>query len=152
VTPWYRDRGALAFIGARYLPALGGLSLLWEIAQLPLYTIWRQASGPYIAFAVVHCTIGDVLIGAAALGIALVLTSAGALGSWRWARIGLLAVLVGLAYTAASEWLNTARGAWLYSALMPRLELGAGAIGLSPLAQWLVVPLAALRLSRTKRR
>lgn len=148
MTPWYRDRGALAFIGTRYLPVFGGLSLLWEIVQLPLYTIWREASGPYIAFAVVHCTIGDVLIGAAALAIALALTRAGPPGSWLWLRIGLLAALLGLGYTAASEWLNTARDAWQYSALMPQAQLGRGAIGLSPLAQWLVVPPLALSIAR----
>lgn len=148
---WYRDPRALAFIGERYLPLLAVLNLAWEAAQLPLYAIWREASAGYVLFAVVHCTVGDVLIGAAALALALTATRAGAAGPWRWRAIAAVSVLLGLAYTAASEWLNTARGAWQYSDLMPALRLGAGAIGASPLAQWLIVPLVALYLSRRRR-
>ena len=149
MTPWYRDRAALAFVGLRFVPVLAVLNLAWEIAQLPLYTIWREASAPYIALAVAHCTIGDLLIGAATLAIALLLNRSGPLASWRWGRIAFVATLAGFAYTAASEWLNTARQAWQYAELMPRLELGAGAVGLSPLAQWLVVPLLALWIARS---
>jgi hypothetical protein len=48
----------------------------------------------------------------------------------------------GLAYTVFSEWLNTEiRGSWAYTDAMPQLPL-VGA-GLSPLAQWIVVPLIA---------
>jgi hypothetical protein len=52
------------------------------------------------------------------------------------------AVALGVGYTVFSEWLNTAvRSGWAYSDLMPVVPiLGTG---LSPLAQWLVVPLAA---------
>ena len=60
--PWYRDAAARSLILRRYLPWLAGLSLAWEIAQLPLYTIWNDGRPAYIAFAVVHCTAGDVLI------------------------------------------------------------------------------------------
>ena len=148
MTPWYRDRASLAFLGLRLLPTLAVLNLLWEIAQLPLYTIWRDATPSYLAFAVGHCLAGDLVIAAAGLVIALVATGAGPLGAWRWARIAAVATLAGVAYTSASEWLNTARQAWQYSSLMPKLVLGAGAIGLSPLAQWVVVPPLALWMAR----
>lgn len=50
-------------------------------------------------------------------------------------------ILLGLAYTLFSEWLNVnVRGSWAYSALMPLVPLGFFSIGLSPLLQWLVVP------------
>ena len=49
---WFRDRAALSFIGTRYLPWLAALNLAWELAQLPLYTIWREQSAGYAAFAV----------------------------------------------------------------------------------------------------
>lgn len=148
VTAWYRDAGSLAFIARRYLPWLAGLNLAWEIAQLPLYTIWREASPGHIAFAVAHCTAGDVLIGAAAIALALIGTRAGSLGSWRWRTIVLAATVAGMAYTVASEWMNTSlRPAWQYSALMPTVRLGVLVIGLSPLLQWLVLPPLALYLA-----
>jgi hypothetical protein len=89
---WYADPATRAFIALRYLPWLAALSLAWEIAQLPLYTLWHEAEPAYIAFAVAHCTIGDVLIGGA-------------------------------------------------------IDVAGFKLGLSPLAQWLVVPPLALYLS-----
>jgi hypothetical protein len=68
VTLWYCDRDALKLIACRYLPWLAVLNLVWEIAQLPLYTIWNDGTRTEIAFAVLHCTLGDILIGMAALG------------------------------------------------------------------------------------
>jgi hypothetical protein len=54
-----------------------GLNLAWEIAQLPLYTIWWTDPGPRIAFAVLHCTAGDLMIGAASLAAALLFVGRG---------------------------------------------------------------------------
>ena len=143
---WSDDPGAWRFVLARYLPALAALNLLWEIAQLPLYTLWTEASPAYIAYAVLHCTVGDVLIGAGALLAALVVTRAGALREWRWMRVGVAAVAFGLAYTTFSEWMNTAiRGNWAYSEWMPVLPFTA--LGLAPLLQWVIVPIAALAFS-----
>ena len=39
--PWFRDPETRRLIALRYLPRLAGLSVIWEIAQLPLYTIWQ---------------------------------------------------------------------------------------------------------------
>lgn len=122
----------------RYLVAIAAGNLAWETAQMPLYTLWRTGSWPDIAFAVVHCTGGDVLIAGASLVGSLLL-----LGTAEWPRTGFVAVggaalAFGLAYTTYSEHLNIARQAWTYSALMPTLPwLGTG---LAPLAQWVVVP------------
>ncbi len=133
---WYRDRAALSLIARRYLPWLAALNLAWELAQLPLYTLLREASAGYIAFAVAHCTVGDILIGAAALVLSLIVTRAGPLARWRWLRIALVATAAGAAYTLVSEWMNTSlRQSWQYSELMPTLELGGIVVGLSPLAQ-----------------
>jgi hypothetical protein len=149
VAVWYRDHAALSLIARRYLPRLAALNLAWELVQLPLYTLWREASAGYIAFAVAHCTVGDILIGAAALALALIATRAGPLARWPWLRIALIATCAGAAYTLVSEWMNTSlRQGWEYSELMPTVELGGFVIGLSPLAQWLVVPPLALYLTR----
>lgn len=146
---WYRDRGSLKFIAFRYAPLLGALNILWEVAQLPLYTLWKEASPSFIAYAVVHCTLGDIAIGTLALVIALIATRARAVQTWRWRQVALFLVIPAVGYTALSEWINTAvRGSWAYSALMPVVNLGGFEIGLSPLLQWLVIPPAVLWLSR----
>lgn len=147
--PWYRDAAARAFILRRYLPAFLVLNVAWEFAQLPLYTIWHEASPGYIAFAVAHCTAGDILIGGAALALALIATRAGPLGQWQWFRIAAIASLIGAGYTLVSEWANTTvRQGWQYAELMPRLTLGSMVIGLSPLAQSLLLPPLALYFAR----
>lgn len=117
------------------------LHLAWEVAQLPLYTIPSAQSGAQIAYAVVHCTAGDVLIAVASFVIA-----AAACRNIRWPesrpwRGGLSAILTGVSYTAYSEWQNVYQsGNWAYSEDMP---LVAG-IGLSPLLQWMFVPLMTI--------
>jgi len=146
--PWYRDAATRSLILRRYLPWLAVLSLGWEIAQLPLYTLWNEAGPGYIAFAVAHCTIGDILIGTVALALSLVLMRAGSTEQWPRARIAVLTVITAVTYTAFSEWINTvALRSWEYSSLMPRVRLGEFELGLSPLAQWLVIPPLALRLA-----
>lgn len=142
---WFRDRATLKFIAFRYIPLLGALNLVWEIAHLPLYTLWNEGSPASIAFAVIHCTLGDVAIGALALLIALIATRAHAVETWRWRQVALLLVIPAVGYTALSEWINTiVRGSWAYSALMPVANLAGFEIGLSPLAEWLVIPPVAL--------
>jgi len=136
--------GTLGWLAAvrRYLAAVTLGNLAWETAQMPLYTLWRTGSVREVAFAVLHCTGGDVLIASAALTAALVL-----FGSPDWPRRGFMLVAVattifGLGYTVHSERLNLARGAWAYSDLMPTLPwLGTG---LAPVAQWLLLPVLAL--------
>jgi hypothetical protein len=141
----------LNFIAFRYVPLLGALNLLWEIAHLPLYTLWNEGSPAFIAFAVIHCTLGDIAIGTLALLVALIATRARAVETWRWRQVALFLVIPAVGYTALSEWINTiARGSWAYSALMPIVSLGGFEIGLSPLAQWLVIPPVALWLGRPR--
>lgn len=149
---WYEERAALRFIAFRFAPPLAVLNLAWEVAQLPLYTLWRDATPAVKAYAVIHCTLGDVLIGTAALAIALLVTRAGEPRGWRWSTIAALTVAVGLGYTVLSEWLNmVVRQNWAYAAAMPVVRIGGLEVGLSPLAQWLVVPPLALLVARGRR-
>ena len=151
MTIWCQDRATRRLILLGYLPWLAGLSLAWEIVQLPLYTIWSDAPA-YRVFAVAHCTVGDLLVGLAALGTALIVLRAGPLANWRWVRITAITTLAGVGYTFFSEWMNTSvRQSWEYSQLMPTLEVAGFAIGLSPLAQWLVLPPLALWLAGRRR-
>lgn len=140
-------------MGLGYLPWLAGLNLVWETAQVPLYTLSREAEPSYIAFAVVHCTLGDVLIGGVSLVLALILGQEFGLERWRWPRIAGLTALFGTVYTVFSEWMNVkVLRSWAYADSMPVIELWNFDIGLSPLAQWFVVPPLALYLARARRR
>jgi hypothetical protein len=141
-TPWTAWK-SFAFPVLQWAGLALGLHLLWEIGQLPFYVQWSEADAWRIALYVAHCTLGDVLIATLAyLAVAL---------AWRranWPRHrprsgGALLVALGLGYTVFSEWYNVYRlGSWAYAEAMPQV-LG---IGLTPLLQWLIVPVAMLAL------
>ena len=146
---WFQDRQAWRLILLGYLPWFAGLNLAWEAAHVRLYTLWNEAQPAYLVFSVVHCTLGDVLIGAAALFTALIASRESPLARWQWRRIAVLTTLVGLAYTMFSEWMNiTWLRSWTYAESMPKLELAGFEFGLTPLAQWLIVPPLALYFAR----
>ena len=46
----------------RYLVAVTAGTLVWEMAQMPLYTLWRTGTAREIAWAILHCTLGDLAI------------------------------------------------------------------------------------------
>lgn len=135
----------LAHAGLWSMPAFV-LNLAWEIAQVRLYTIWDTADSRTIAWALFHCTLGDVMI-------ALVLFALAAMAFRRidwpllrpWAG-GAMTVICALAFTLWSEWSNVYRaGNWAYKASMPTIFN----IGVAPLLQWLILPpvtIAAFRL------
>jgi hypothetical protein len=131
----------------RYLPFVAVANLAWEVAHLPLYTLWNEESPREIAFAVVHCTAGDVLIATAALVLALLLFGDHDWPETRVPQVTAATVVLGVCYTVFSEWLNIeVRGSWAYSDLMPVVPVID--TGLSPLLQWIVIPLIAFRWSR----
>jgi hypothetical protein len=138
-------RYATTWIALLYLSLAVAGHLLWEAAQLRLYTIWSTGTWGEILFAVTHCTAGDALITVAALMLAIL--TARILG-WPLldARVMLAAVLLGLGYTVFSEWLNVGiRQSWSCTAAMPLLPpLGTG---LAPFLQWLVVPGVAFAIT-----
>jgi hypothetical protein len=121
----------------QYIATTAVLNLIWEVLQLPLYTLWSDSTPSAIAFAVVHCTVGDALIAALSLSAALILVGSKEWPGERFLSGALLAITFGVTYTVFSEWNNTVvKRAWTYSSLMPTI-LG---IGLSPLAQWFIIP------------
>ena len=132
-----------------YLTAVAVANLIWKTLQLPLYTIWQTGTLRTQAFAIVHCTIGDLVIALCALMVALIVFGDGEWPHRRFQPVAILAILLGLAYTVFSEWLNVVvRASWAYSERMPILRLPGFDIGVSPLLQWIVVPLAAFALVR----
>ncbi len=135
-----RFRAAVIYLGVAAIAHLA-----WETLQLPLYTIWSSAAWWEIAFAVIHCTVGDIMIASSALTAVILV---GRFWSWPrsdWKQVAGLTIIFGLSYTAYSEWFNVyIRHAWAYSASMPIVRIGGVALGLSPLLQWLIVPIVAL--------
>ncbi len=115
-----------------------GLHSLWEFAQLPLYALWDDPDRGRVARYVLHCLAGDVLI-----AVTTFLLTAIVFRDLDWPRrrpwsAGAFLLALGLAFTAASEWVNVyVLNAWAYKDSMP---LVAG-IGLTPLLQWVAVPL-----------
>lgn len=122
----------------RFAVVIAGGNLMWEIAHVPLYTLWTDGTPAAIAYAILHCTGGDILIAATCLGLALAAFGRG----WpdrNFTRVGVATVIAALVYTVFSEWLNTEiRGVWAYGSAMPRLP--PFGTGLTPVLQWIVVP------------
>ena len=150
IAPPWRERGT-AFALYLGLSAIG--HLVWEIVQLPLYGLWRTASNGELAFAVLHCTAGDLLIATSVLLTSLVVSRA-----WRWPHakalhVAALAILLGVAYTAFSEWHNVyVRQSWTYAPSMPTFAIFGYQLGASPLAQWVIVPVAGFAILASMRR
>ena len=121
----------------RYITRVAALNLVWETLQLPLYTLWSESPTASIAFAVVHCTLGDVLIATVSLAVALVLLGEKGWPQERYLKVALVSAAIGASYTVFSEWNNTViTRTWAYSQWMPTLW----GIGLSPVLQWLLIP------------
>src|SRR5438128_1090479 len=68
------DRPAWLAALRRFLLFVAVANLLWEFAQLPLYTIWNEGTPREIAFAALHCSGVDILIAAGSLLGALIVT------------------------------------------------------------------------------
>ena len=122
----------------------GLLSGLWEFGHSSFYTdhvrgLW------YVVWTRLHCTGGDVMILVITFwGVSLLTRSRTWVTDDRsWPRI--LFVIGGFSYTVFSEWVNTTvRETWTYTDAMPQI-LG---FGLTPLLQWIVVPLVVMWLMR----
>lgn len=120
-----------------------------SVAQLPLYDIWYEASPGRITVALLHCTVGDVLMGFDSAIVALLIVT-GACRSRNppmWV-LGMTVVAITVGYTFYSEWLNVSvRRSWSYSSMMPTIP--PLMTGLSPLLQWVIVPVVTLGLAKS---
>ena len=127
----------------RYLGVSIAAHFVWEILQLPLYTLWTTGTVRQLSFAVLHCTAGDAMIAALSLLVALVAFARPTWPSTDVARVYMTSLSLGMGYTIYCEWLNTCvRGSWAYSDLMPIVPVIG--TGLGPLMQWIVVPTMAM--------
>src|SRR5260370_28110093 len=71
MTPYFQSNWLRAL--RTYLGACAILLFVWEVLQLPLYSIWRTGTFSEIAFAILHCTAGDLMIASLSLLIALLI-------------------------------------------------------------------------------
>lgn len=121
---------------------------LWELAHVRFYTIWVEG-GPDAAWrAALHCTLGDAVI-----AFACVMATAILARPIPWLRradhADAAIVAMGVLTTIVIEWISTRwLGRWAYRESMPLVPLIG--IGWSPLAQWVVIPLIALRILRRR--
>jgi hypothetical protein len=134
----------------RYLLASVVGHLVWEMGQVPLYTIWQTGTTRDIATAVLHCTLGDLSIALVALSLALVVVGSPGWPEQQFTAVFAAVVVLSVGYTIFSEYVNTiVRQNWAYGPLMPTLPWSG--TGLSPLLQWMVVPSLAFVWSRRSR-
>lgn len=104
-----------------------------------MHAAWRAA---------LHCSLGDAVI-AVACALAAALLARALPWLARTHRTDAVIVALGLLTTIAIEWISTRwLGRWAYREIMP-VDPILG-IGLSPLAQWIVVPVAALWILRRR--
>lgn len=131
----------------RYLLATAVLHFVWEVAHMPLYTLWQTGTRHEIVFAALHCTVGDFLIALTTLTAAVLISGNKQWPEERFVGVFVVTLFTGILYTAFSEWLNSEiRASWEYNEAMPVVPFVG--MGLSPLMQWIVVPTVALFFSR----
>lgn len=131
----------------RYLLVVVGCSLAWESLHMPLYTLWETATVWEVVTDVVQCTGANMGIALASLVLAMAVVGSGSWPGGRYVIVGAVACGFGVVYTLFSEWLNVqVRHTWGYSDLMPVIP-GLD-VGLSPVAQWIVIPLVGLWCAR----
>jgi hypothetical protein len=140
--------GLLCWLPELPVAVLGfGLNAAWEFLQSPLYSDHDRELG-YLLRTRLHCAGGDTLILLFAFGVTSLIFR-----SRQWLRDGrrwptVLFVALGFAYTVWSEWFNTQVAlSWQYAESMPRVF----GIGLTPLAQWLAIPVLLALIFRKLR-
>lgn len=121
------------------------LNWIWEMLQAPLYANMRGMAPGKATWLCTVASGGDVVIMLVAYSAVALLV--GTRAWFVYPRPGRVAVYlaVGLLVTVAAEMLSIHRwGRWSYGPSMPLL-LG---VGVSPLAQWVVVPLVMLWVAK----
>lgn len=130
-----------------YVLVISISSMIWEAAQMPLYTLWETGTPWQIIADVLLCTGANIMIASVCLLFAMLISTRQRGFTYADRRTVLATCVFAVGYTVYSEWLNVhVTGAWSYSGLMPTvpgLELG-----FAPLVQWIVLPTVGLALAR----
>lgn len=121
------------------------LNFGWELMQSRWFASLQEMSFWRAAFMCTRATFGDLFITAIAFGVAALLGKGLSWPTGRHVVIATMAfVAVGIAITAGYEVFALSSGRWRYDETMPTLF----GIGVLPLLQWLLLPIAEVSLFR----
>ena len=115
------------------------LNLVWEVAQIPLFSGMARAEHGNALLVCTRATIGDVAIAEIAFCVMAL-----RVGSRRWILRASPAMMtgfvaVGVVITIILEYLAThVFGRWTYAPTMPVVPVLR--VGLTPLLQWIILP------------
>ena len=129
------------------------LNFPWEVLQAPLYSGMADQPFSDVIRGCAQATLGDTVIMLLSYWLVSVFA---ANRQWIFAPSGsqqALFMATGLSVTTVIEWLATHGNwvqSWTYSAAMPIVPIIG--VGLSPLLQWIVVPVLVLWLVRRQLR
>ena len=115
----------------------------WEVLQAPLFASMQMATHMDGIRICLQATLGDMVIALLAFWTASILTGTRqwAVRPARWATVAWFGV--GIVITIVLEFYSTEISArWSYGASMPRLPLTG--TGITPLLQWVVIPMIVL--------
>ena len=121
------------------------LHFAWEMAQHNLYLLMRSMPFWRATAFCARATAGDLVI------TTIAFSAAAMSGGRRWALLRrrlsptLIFLTVGIVITVGMEINAVSTGRWAYDERMPQIF----GIGLSPLLQWIVVPLLCIAAFRT---
>jgi hypothetical protein len=76
---------------------------VWEVVQLPLFTLWQEAPLRTVAIAALHCLGGDLAIASAVLVAAPALAGRHDWPSVGTARVAVLVIIFGCAYMVSGS-------------------------------------------------
>lgn len=120
------------------------LNLIWEIVQMPLYK-----NGSYSLSHITFCALASVadalMVVLIYLGVALIYKSPFWIEDTKWQQ-AVLVILIGGVGAVLTEMRHLSSGSWAYSPSMPIVPVGN--VGLSPLLQFMFLPLLSYHLSK----
>lgn len=141
--------GRRHFVLRRYVTSSAFGNSAWEALHSSLYRGWMPSLISEFPLLLARCVIIDALLAMAALGLAIWLVGGGEWPHSGYWAVGWWAIFLGVVLAIFVEWSNVYfLDTWDYSNAMPVIPvLG---VGVSPMLQWVTIPLIGLWWSRPK--
>lgn len=137
------------FVFRRYITWSAFGHSVWEALHLPLYRGWMPSLISDTPLLLARCVVVDTLLALAALALTLWLAGSTGWPNFGYWIVGGWTIILGVVLAIFVEWSNVYfLDTWDYSNAMPVIPfLG---VGVSPMSQWVTVPLIGLWWSRPK--